>query len=138
MGKACGMRWIAVLLLIGSFAACGGEGSSSPESGGGNAELVAEGKTLFEGTCAACHGVDLKGTATGPPFLDPVYAPGHHPDSAFYTAVEFGVQPHHWDFGPMPPQPLERDEVTAVIAYVRSEQEKAGIQPPEDQESSHE
>jgi len=134
------MRWIAILAVAATLAACGGgdDGTSEQPVGGRDPELVAEGKELFEGTCAACHGVDLMGTETGPPFLDPVYAPGHHPDSAFYTAVEFGVQPHHWDFGPMPPQPLERDEVTAVIAYVRSEQAKAGIEPPEDHESTHE
>jgi mono/diheme cytochrome c family protein len=133
------MAMVAMTVLL---AACGGgdgggNGGGNEPVSGRDPELLAEGKSLYEGTCAVCHGVDLMGTQTGPPFLDPVYAPGHHPDSAFYTAVEFGVQPHHWDFGPMPPQPLEREEVTAVIAYVRSEQEKANIQPPEDHETSH-
>ena len=133
------MRWIPILVAAAALAACGGDPSGSEQPGAGrDPALVAEGKELFEDTCAACHGVDLRGTETGPPFLDPVYAPGHHPDSAFYTAVEFGVQPHHWDFGPMPPQPLERDEVTAVIAYVRSEQAEAGIEAPEGHETTHE
>jgi mono/diheme cytochrome c family protein len=90
--------------------------------------LADEGKTLFEQTCAACHGTDLQGTTMGPPFLDPIYAPNHHPDESFYAAIENGVQPHHWDFGPMPAQPsVSADDAAAIIAYVRSEQTEAGI-----------
>lgn len=119
-------RSLAFVLVV-AFAACGG----SEEPGGAAAadpELIAEGRTAYEGTCAACHGIDLKGTDNGPPFLDPVYAPGHHPDAAFYTAVEFGVEPHHWEFGAMPAQQhISEEEVAAIVAYVRSEQMKAGI-----------
>lgn len=75
-----------------------------------------------------CHGGDLKGTKTGPPFLSPVYAPNHHPDEAFYAAVANGVQPHHWEFGPMPAQPsVSPEDVAAIVAYIRAEQQKAGI-----------
>ena len=105
---------------------CGG-GGSEPTTG---ADLVAEGDRLFhgEGTCQTCHGADLRGTTMGPTFLDDVYAPAHHPDSAFQRAVEQGVRPHHWDFGPMPAFPhLDTDDVRAITAYVRSEQRKAGI-----------
>lgn len=113
----------------GLLASCGGgDDGAGSSAASGDPELIAEGKTYYEGTCAACHGIDLKGTATGPPFLDPVYAPGHHPDAAFFTAVEFGVKPHHWDFGAMPPQQHISDEqVEAIVAYVRSEQMEAGI-----------
>ena len=91
-------------------------------------ELVTRGKALYEDTCALCHGPDLEGTETGPPFLSKIYAPNHHPDESFYAAVEQGVQPHHWDFGPMPPQPAVRpDQVEAIVAYIRSQQEEAGI-----------
>lgn len=91
-------------------------------------ELIAEGKEYYEETCAACHGEDLRGTGTGPPFLSPIYAPDHHADESFYLAVENGAQPHHWDFGPMPPQPsVTEEEVTAIIAYVRAQQAEAGI-----------
>jgi mono/diheme cytochrome c family protein len=38
----------------------------------------AQGKRLFEKKCAQCHGVELKGSDKGPPFLHPVYEPGHH------------------------------------------------------------
>ena len=63
-----------------------------------------------------------------PPFLDAVYAPDHHPNSAFFSAVKNGVQPHHWDFGPMPALPhLDDDDTEAIVAYIRQEQRRAGI-----------
>ena len=118
------MALCGALLLTG----CGGDGGDDPEPGASGPDLVAEGKALYEGTCAACHGKDLKGTDDGPPFLDPVYAPNHHSDEAFYAAAENGVQPHHWGFGPMPPQTsVDAGEVAAIVAYVRAQQEAAGI-----------
>jgi mono/diheme cytochrome c family protein len=109
---------VSCTLLI---AACG-KPQRSP------AQLAREGRELFESSCAACHGVNLKGTDDGPSFLDPIYAPNHHPDEAFYNAVKNGVQPHHWNFGAMPPQPRFTDaDIEALVAYVRSEQREAGV-----------
>jgi mono/diheme cytochrome c family protein len=118
---------------VAGLAACGGSDSGSdgpsraapaqPDSG-----LVADGEALYQEVCSACHGEDLNGTDTGPPFLDPIYAPNHHSDEAFYAAVKNGVQPHHWDFGAMPPRPsVDPDEVAAIVAYVRDQQARAGI-----------
>ena len=91
-------------------------------------ETVALGARLYAADCAVCHGTDLRGTATGPPFLNSIYAPNHHADEAFQRAVAFGVVPHHWNFGPMEPRPgLTREEVAAIVAFVRAEQEAAGI-----------
>jgi mono/diheme cytochrome c family protein len=90
--------------------------------------LVAEGAVLYTANCAVCHGPDLRGTDQGPPFLDVIYAPNHHGDEAFQRAVAAGVAPHHWRFGPMPPIPtLDRDEVAAIVAFIRAEQQSAGI-----------
>lgn len=89
---------------------------------------VAEGAALYAATCAVCHGADLRGTDVGPPLIHPYYAPNHHADEAFQRAVAFGVVPHHWNFGSMPPQQhLTREEVEKIIAFVRTEQEAAGI-----------
>lgn len=89
---------------------------------------VAAGEEFFVASCAVCHGVDLRGSVTGPPFLLPTYAPNHHGEEAFQRAVAFGVQPHHWNFGPMPPiEGLSRDDVSKIVEYVRSVQEAEGI-----------
>ena len=123
----------AALLLstLALFGACGGGTSGSDDSAGTGSsasDLITRGKSLYAETCAVCHGSDLDGTETGPTFLSPIYAPNHHPDESFYAAVADGVQPHHWDFGAMPAQPsVGPDEVEAIIAFIRAEQEAAGI-----------
>lgn len=118
---------LAIALLLSAFAfACGGEDDLPGATD--SSDLAGSGRDAFEANCAACHGKDLEGTKAGPPFLDPIYAPDHHPDEAFYAAVENGVQPHHWKFGPMPPQPaVSEEQVEQIVAYVRSRQQEAGI-----------
>ena len=112
--------------LAASVSACGGE--DDPPDATDRSDLATRGKAAYEANCAACHGQDLEGTKAGPTFLDPIYAPDHHPDEAFQAAVENGVQPHHWKFGPMPPQPaVSSEQVQQIIAYVRSQQDAAGI-----------
>ena len=88
----------------------------------------ATGKALYQKNCAACHGVDLKGTHKGPPFLHRVYEPSHHGDLAFQLAAKNGVRAHHWQFGDMKPVPgITPDEVAHITAYIRAAQRKAGI-----------
>lgn len=127
LGRTIASVAVAAALLTGCAGTDPGDEVSDgdPSSAGAS---VAEGKELYEETCATCHGSDLKGTTSGPPFLDPIYAPNHHSDEAFYAAAANGVQPHHWQFGPMPAQPsVDTEDVAAIIAFVRSEQKKAGI-----------
>ena len=89
---------------------------------------VAQGKRLFEKNCAGCHGIDLKGSDKGPPFLHPVYESAHHGDAAFQMAVKHGSKAHHWRFGDMPPVPaLTPDEVVHITSYVRQVQRQNGI-----------
>jgi mono/diheme cytochrome c family protein len=117
---------VLVILVAGFLGACGSDGDTQPADQGD--PLLAEGRSLYEENCSVCHGVDLQGTDAGPPFLSEIYAPNHHPDGSFYVAVEKGVQPHHWEFGPMPPQPsVTPEDVAAIVAYVRSQQVQAGI-----------
>lgn len=123
--------WIAVtaVALTGIVAVAATEGSHRPEPGTArDPEAVAEGAVLYTANCATCHGADLMGTDTGPPLLNTIYAPNHHGDESFQRAVAYGVQPHHWNFGPMAPVPgLSREEVALIVEFVRSEQEAAGI-----------
>jgi mono/diheme cytochrome c family protein len=89
---------------------------------------LAKGQALFNTNCAVCHGVGARGTKQGPPFLDKIYEPNHHADSAFYRAAEMGVRAHHWTFGDMPKIPgVTRDDLTQIIAYIRWLQKQAGI-----------
>ncbi|MBO9463190.1 MULTISPECIES: cytochrome c [Stappiaceae] len=86
------------------------------------------GEVLFNDNCAACHGVNATGTKSGPPLLNDIYNPGHHPDESFYSAAKKGVRRHHWSFGNMPSQPqVTQDEVTLIIRYVRELQTANGI-----------
>ncbi len=78
--------------------------------------------------CASCHGVDLKGTKKGPPFLHRVYHPGHHGDGSFFLAAKRGVRAHHWKFGNMPPVPEANEGIIAsIVKYVRYVQKQAGL-----------
>ncbi len=119
---------IGALVLAGIIAIAVSVGEGPGTTATRDPEAVAEGGVLFAANCAMCHGADLKGTTAGPPFLNVIYAPNHHADEAFQQAAAFGVQPHHWNFGPMPPVAgLTREDVALIVAFVRAEQEAAGI-----------
>jgi len=113
---------VLIVVVVATFE------SPSGSVGERDPAVVTEGASLFAASCAVCHGQSLNGTLTGPPMLVPTYAPNHHADEAFQRAVAFGVQPHHWDFGPMAPVAgLSRSDVEKITAFVRTEQEAAGI-----------
>lgn len=125
------MGWLAALAVVGVLAIgamVAREPASTQPQPDFDETAVAEGEQLFVASCSVCHGADLQGTPVGPPFLNTIYAPNHHGDEAFQRAAAEGVAPHHWDFGPMPPVPgLTRDDVEKIVAYVRVEQQTAGI-----------
>ncbi len=134
---ALGVVAIAALLTL---AACGGDdtppptsstpqsASQAPSSGSGLSEMARAGETVFNANCSLCHGVGAVGTKQGPPLLDRVYHPGHHPDASFRNAVRNGVQSHHWPFGDMAPVPgVSADEIEEVICYVRETQRANGL-----------
>lgn len=123
-------RWavgvaLAALLVIGCSSAQPSEERtlpSGPFDGVTGAELYAQ-------ACAGCHGGDLRGTDQGPPFLDQIYEPGHHPDIAFVAAAMMGARSHHWDFGNMPAiDGLTEQQALVIVEFIRSEQRVAGIQ----------
>lgn len=131
---------LGVLALVASLAlaaACAEEEAPPPapppaaspaSTVGPTAVPILDGQTLFRQTCAVCHGVDLQGTAQGPPFIDRLYHPNHHSDAAFRLAVQRGVIAHHWPFGNMPKiEGLSEQQVDAIIAYVRAQQQEAGL-----------
>lgn len=133
---ALGVVTIAALLAI---AACGGDtppptssalqaASQAPSSGSGLSEMARAGESVFNANCSLCHGMGAVGTKQGPPLLDRVYHPGHHPDASFRNAVRNGVPSHHWEFGDMAPVPgVSADEIEEVICYVRETQRANGL-----------
>ncbi len=93
-----------------------------------NLSAIGIGKKLYDKNCGSCHGVSMKGTNQGPPFLHRIYHPNHHGDGAFYLAVQRGVRRHHWKFGNMPAlKSVRRAMVSSIIKYVRFMQKQAGI-----------
>lgn len=91
--------------------------------------LERDGQVKFDQYCVGCHGENAAGQeGSGPPFVDPIYKPGHHGDMAFMLAPRNGVRAHHWPFGDMPPVSGVTDEdLKAIIAYVRAIQRANGI-----------
>lgn len=122
-------RSVAAVLGIGlGLVACGTTGDG--ETVAADPATIETGEALYSENCAECHGTDLRGTDQGPSFLSPIYEPGHHGDGAFLVAVQSGVQPHHWDFGAMPPvEGLSPGDVEAIVAFVRDRQQTEGFEP---------
>ena len=92
--------------------------------------LAMTGRGYFDEKCSTCHGKLAAGTEQGPPFINAIYNPGHHPDEAFMRAPRTGVRAHHWNFGDMPPvEDVTDAQLRAIVAYVRELQQANGIPP---------
>ncbi len=116
---------LGIVLLGAVLSACGGADGNTAEPG---SPQVERGREVYAQSCASCHGTDLGGTDRGPSHLSIVYEPNHHGDESFRSAIANGAPQHHWNFGNMPPIPgLSEDDVDAVIAYVRAEQQRQGF-----------
>ena len=128
---------ISVLL---SMIGCGGESEPGrattdskgaeqvPAAGSALSETARAGEDLFNANCSVCHGVGATGTNQGPPLIDRIYHPGHHPDFSIRNAVRQGVKQHHWAFGDMAPVAgVSSDDVENIICYVRELQRADGI-----------
>ena len=124
---------LAVLILIAAsmaFAACGNSGGKTATKAPPltQEQLVAKGRSIFQITCATCHGTTLHGTSMAPSMIQPAFAPDQTPDQAFFTAIRHGVPQKRFQKGPMPAQPsVPTADIPAVIAYVRSVQAQNGI-----------
>jgi mono/diheme cytochrome c family protein len=117
----------SLTLTLSALAACGDSADQAAP-----AAAPGRGGELYAANCASCHGSDLRGTGRGPSQLSIVYEPNHHGDDSYRSAIAQGVRAHHWNFGDMPAiGGLEDDEVDAIIAFIRSEQEREGFEPYE-------
>ncbi|WP_283133785.1 cytochrome bc1 complex diheme cytochrome c subunit [Rhizohabitans arisaemae] len=64
--------FLALLLFGGGYAflaPVGGKADASIAQGANAVDDIAEGKKIFEATCASCHGVNAEGTAMGPSLI---------------------------------------------------------------------
>ena len=128
-----GIAGLAVLMVV-AVVFFGNGSPSNSDAGTGippqDPDLVAAGDALYQASCAACHGSDLRGTDIGPSHLSIVYEPNHHGDAAFVLAARNGVPQHHWPFGDMAPVPgLSDNDLEAIIAFVRENQRSYGFEP---------
>ncbi|NOR63662.1 MAG: c-type cytochrome [Rhodobacteraceae bacterium] len=90
--------------------------------------LAQQGEAEFIENCAACHGVNLAGTAQGPTLIHSLYRPSHHADGAIALAAMNGVRAHHWRFGDMPAiEGITPQKLTVIIAYIRAVQQANGV-----------
>ena len=131
---------IFLTLALLTMIACSGEDDPqrvTTESKGNDHSLVTvsplsdaalAGEDLFNANCSVCHGVGATGTNQGPPLIDRIYYPGHHPDFSIRNAVRQGVKQHHWVFGDMAPVAgVSSDDVEKIICYIREKQRAEGI-----------
>lgn len=124
-------QFVPVVVVLAALTACGA--SAEPAAAPAADSAADSGAAAFARNCSSCHGADLRGTTGGPSLLSIVYEPNHHPDAAFRAAARKGVQPHHWDFGAMPPvEGLSDADLEAIIAFVRETQQREGFEeyPP--------
>ena len=91
--------------------------------------LEQRGETLFNTSCASCHGKNAAGQeGVAPPLVHLIYEPNHHSDQSFQRAAKLGVRQHHWPFGNMPPvKNVTAEDVQKIIAYVRALQKANGV-----------
>ncbi len=134
------LKAMAAAVALLAAVACGTDGAApqparestavgrAPAAGPTLSEVALAGEKLFNANCSACHGIGATGTGQGPPLLNRIYHPGHHPDFTFRNAVRQGVRQHHWRFGNMAPLPgVSGDDVEKIICYVREIQRAEGI-----------
>ena len=88
-----------------------------------------EGETLFNRSCADCHGKNAAGQdGIAPPLIHRIYEPSHHGDASFHLAAKNGARAHHWQFGNMPPvEGITDPELDKIVFYVREVQRANGI-----------
>lgn len=116
--------------LVGLLSACDrGRSQDAPDFTPGPTPLeFIAGESMYQASCGSCHGPQGTGTVQGPPLVHEIYQPSHHADASFYRAVQLGVAPHHWRYGPMPPVAgLPPEQVQHIVGYVRWLQRQAGI-----------
>ena len=124
---------VAVLVLSACDGQPGGTGLTLRTD---DPQVLAQGRTLYQAQCAACHGARLEGQpdwrerdASGRLPAPPHDASGHtwhHPDQVLFDLVKYGVAkaaqlPGYDSAMPAYEGKLTDAEIVAVLAWIRSQ-----------------
>lgn len=110
-----------------TLAACGG-GGDAKSGAKGSAGDATKGKTVFLGTCAACHGPDAKGIiGLGKNLVTPTDWMKKQDDAALVAFIKKGrpaSDPLNTTKVDMPPRggnpAMSDDDIVNVVAYLRT------------------
>ena len=127
------MRRLAMVVVVAlalAAAACGGGSSDAPSettAGGGGSGNVAAGDTVFQGTCATCHGPDAMGIeGLGKGLHDNEWVQAHDDDGLvdFLLVGRPAADPLNTTGVDMPPKggnpSLNNDDLLDVVAFLRT------------------
>jgi cytochrome c oxidase cbb3-type subunit III len=98
-----------------------------------DAAVVTKGKGLYESSCAACHGIDLRGGQQGGPNLLRSQTLLSDKAGELVIPIVRGGRPNPpAGMPPMPPFPFPDDDIKAIAEYLHSVLKQAGNQgrPP--------
>jgi cytochrome c len=107
------MRIFAALVICLGLAAC----SEQTSTADGQDPLIADGRTIAQEQCAACHAIGLDGSSPNP--KAPVFRTilSQYAEDALTTDLAEGVRIGHPD---MPQIQLRPEGIDALIAYLKS------------------
>jgi mono/diheme cytochrome c family protein len=130
MQRLHGTALLALLLVAGALAACGGAPGEAPGAAGYSAEVIEAGRTLFAQTCYACHGADGRGLPNLGKDLTTSAFVAEQSDEELLAYVKQGRpadDPLNTTGVAMPPKGgfdyLTDEDILKIIAYVRSIQQ---------------
>jgi cytochrome c oxidase cbb3-type subunit 3 len=110
--------WAVAVTVHGQGRGGAPQGFPAQQRPPGDPAVVARGKTLYETTCAFCHGRDLRGgDAGGPNLLRSLLVLGDQAGEAIIPVVKNGRTEKN---PPMPPLPLPEEDIKAIAEYIHS------------------
>lgn len=127
-----GVLLLVVTMVVAAAIVLRSRNANSPSAS--STALIAEGKTLYDTYCAACHGLALEGEADwkennpdgsfrAPPH-DETGHTWHHSDSYLIESVKLGGPrlPANIGVSAMPPyeEVLTDTQIEAILAYIKS------------------
>lgn len=128
-----GVMLLVVILLVAAALAL--RRSDEPQTGVASANVISEGKLLYDTHCAACHGFSLEGQAAwkennpdgsfrAPPH-DETGHTWHHSDAYLIESIKLGGArlPANIGISAMPAYDdiLTDGEIEAILAYIKSD-----------------